>query len=218
MTMNPLPPARIDIARTSVPLSTLSRGRYANHSWQSSPTFNTTLDRVIRRQSQIGSSTNRVESAMRRVDQGSVSEYDNVAQARLWGGSTCSAASLTAVLRSRGINVRIADVMKAMPGALTPELGLISRQGLVQAAEKFGLRAQDDVRTMDDLRRTTATGAPVMVDVRSARFPEGHWLVVKKVTAAAVEVVDSSGYRMTSIPADQFLREWSGKGIRVNGV
>jgi ABC-type bacteriocin/lantibiotic exporter with double-glycine peptidase domain len=122
------------------------------------------------------------------------------------------------VLRSRGVNVRIADVMKAMPGAMTPELGLVSRPGLVQAAEKFGLKARDEVRTYDDLRRASASGDPVLVDVRNRQFPEGHWLVVKKVSASEVEVVDSSGYRLSSIPTKQFLRDWSGKGIRVSGT
>jgi ABC-type bacteriocin/lantibiotic exporter with double-glycine peptidase domain len=186
--------------------------------------FSSALDIAARKQAATKASTRPKTAAapakaadIKRVDQGNTAEYDNAAQARTWSGSTCSAASLTAVLRSRGVNVRIADVMKAMPGAITPELGLVSRSGLVQAAQKFGLRARDDVRTFDDLRRASAAGDPVLVDVRNRKFPDGHWLVVRKVTASAVEVADSSGYRIKSIPRDQFLRDWSGKGVRVNG-
>lgn len=185
-------------------------------SWKSALGFNATLDRAMRAQT-LGSPRPIGPSAVQRVDQASHAEYDNVAQARLWGGSTCSAASLTAVLRSRGSTVRIADVMRAMPGGLTPELGLVSRPSLVEAAEKFGLRARDDVRTLDDLRKATSSGAPVLVDIRNQKFPDGHWLVVKGVKGNQVDVADSSGLRLTSLPVDQFLRDWSGKGIRVGG-
>jgi hypothetical protein len=222
----------MDLTRTPVYTSQLNRGRYAMRSWQANRpfgpmlSFNKTLDNAIRRQSALA--TVPVTSAgptvmppkamaIKRVDQGSAAEYENTAQARTWSGSTCSAASLTAVLRSRGLNVRIADVMRAMPGALTPELGLVSRPGLVKAAEKFGLSARDDIRTFNDLKRASTSGDPVLVDVRNKKFPEGHWLVVRNVTPTDVEVVDSSGYRIKSMSHDQFLRDWSGRGIRING-
>jgi hypothetical protein len=226
-------PARIDLARAPAYTSQLNRGRYAMRSWQANRpfgpmlSFNTTLDSAIRKQSALATASTPSAkpatiaptraTAVKRVDQGSPAEYDNAAQAKTWSGSTCSAASLTAVLRSRGVNVRIADVMKAMPGALTPELGLVSRSGLVQAAEKFGLRARDDLRTFDDLKRASVAGDPVLVDVRNKKFPEGHWLVVRNITATDIEVVDSSGYRIKSMSRDQFLRDWSGRGIRVSG-
>jgi ABC-type bacteriocin/lantibiotic exporter with double-glycine peptidase domain len=179
--------------------------------------FHSLLDQAMRAKPGLSASTPRPALSPQRVDQANVNEYENLAQARAWRGSTCSAASLTSVLRAHGLNTRIADVMKAMPGAITPELGLVSRQGLVRAAEHFGLKARDDVRTFDDLRRATASGTPVLVDVQNRQFPEGHWLVVKSATPTSVNVVDSSGYRLTSIPSDQFLRDWSGRGIRVNG-
>jgi ABC-type bacteriocin/lantibiotic exporter with double-glycine peptidase domain len=152
---------------------------------------------------------------VRRVDQTNASEYDSASQARVWGGSTCSAASLTALLRSRGVNVRISDVMKAMSGGITPELGLISRPALVKAAARFGLQAREDVTSYESLRSATAAGQPVMVDVRNQRFPEGHWMVVTSTDAKGVNVVDSSGYKLTSLSRDEFMRSWSGRGIRV---
>src|SRR5436190_1209575 len=91
---------------------------------------------------------------------------DRGAAAPLGGsGSTCSAASLTAVLRSRGVAVRIADVMAAMPGGLTPDQGLISRPALVKAAAHFGLELRDDVTSYEGLREVTSSGQPVLVDM-----------------------------------------------------
>jgi hypothetical protein len=150
-----------------------------------------------------------------RIDQTDAREYDSVAQARLWGGSTCSATALTAVLRSRGISASIADVMRVMPGGITVERGLVSRPSLVNAAAKFGLRAQDNVTSYDALQQATAAGQPVLVDVTNGRFPEGHWLVVTGADARGVTIVDSSGYRLTSMSRDEFLAAWSKRGIRI---
>jgi hypothetical protein len=155
-------------------------------------------------------------ATIRAVPQKNPAEYESAAQAAIWGGSTCSAASLTAVLRGRGLAVRIADVMKAMPGGMTPELGLVSRSSLVRAAHHFGLRARDDVASYAALERATAGGQPVLLDVTNARFPEGHWLVATGVDAAGVRVVDSSGHRLTHIPRAEFTAAWSGRGIRID--
>jgi hypothetical protein len=152
---------------------------------------------------------------IRPVRQSDPREYESAAQARTWGGSTCSAASLTAVLRSRGIPVKIADVMRAMPGGMTPELGLVSRPSLVSAARQFGLAASDDVRGYDALQHATASGQPVLVDIRNSRFPQGHWIVVTASDATGVDVVDSSGYDIKSMSRGEFLASWSGRGIRV---
>lgn len=159
--------------------------------------------------------TSSAPSSMRAIPQTDPSEYDSPEQARTWGGSTCSAASLTAVLRARGVPVRIADVMRAMPGGLTPELGLVSRRSLMEAAEQFGAGARDDVASHESLRAALAAGQPVLVDVRNQRFPEGHWMVATSVNEQGVGVIDSSGYRLTSIPREEFLESWSGRGIRI---
>lgn len=156
--------------------------------------------------------------SIRGFDQTSVGEYESVAQARAWGYSTCSAASLTAVLRAAGQDVRIADVMKAMPGGITIKLGLVSRPSLVNAARQFGAEAADDVSGYEALRQATENGQPVLVDIRNGRFPEGHWIVVTGVDEQGVRVADSSRYDLTTIPRGEFLRSWSGKGIRISGL
>ena len=151
-------------------------------------------------------------------DQTSASEYDSPAQARAWGYSTCSAASLTAVLRAAGQNVKIADVMKAMPNGMTIQLGLVSRPSLVNAANQFGAKATDDVTSYDGLDQATENGQPVLVDIRNGRFPEGHWIVVTGVDENSVQVADSSRYDLKSIPRGEFLRSWSGRGVRLEGL
>src|SRR5438445_410790 len=158
----------------------------------STATFLRALDLASRRSAPqavqtVGLTTTRPTS-IRAIRQSDPREYESAAQARTWGGSTCSAASLTAVLRSRGIPARIADVMRAMPGAITPELGLVSRPGLVAAANRFGVAARDDVAGYDALQRATASGQPVLVDIRNSRFPPGHWIVVTSADANGLQV------------------------------
>jgi uncharacterized protein YvpB len=151
-------------------------------------------------------------------DQTSVGEYENTAQARAWGYSTCSAASLTAVLRAAGQDVKIADVMKAMPGGMTIKLGLVSRPSLVNAASQFGVTATDDVRSYEALKEATDKGQPVLVDIRNGKFAEGHWIVVTGVDENGIKCADSSRYDFTSIPRGEFLRSWSSRGIRLEGL
>jgi len=157
-------------------------------------------------------------STIRGSDQTSVNEYESVAQARAWGLSTCSAASLTAVLRAAGQDVRISDVMEEMPGGMTIKLGLVSRPSLVNAANAFGAKATDDVTSYDALKQATENGQPVLVDIRNGRFPEGHWIVVTGVDENGIRCADSSRYDLTSIPRGEFLRSWSSRGIRLEGL
>lgn len=162
-----------------------------------------------------------VEDFMRSIkgfDQTKASEYDSPAQARTWGYSTCSAASLTAVLRAAGRDVKISDVMREMPNGMTVALGLVSRPSLVNAANSFGAKAADDVRTYEGLRAATEAGQPVLVDLRSKKFPEGHFVVVTGVDEEGVRVADSSRYDLTRISKGEFTSIWSGKGIRVDGL
>jgi uncharacterized protein YvpB len=158
-------------------------------------------------------------SSIKGFDQTLTSEYDSVAQARAWGYSTCSAASLTAVLKAAGQNVRIADVMKEMPGGMTIALGLVSRPSLVNAANKFGAKATDDVVGYEALKQATDSGQPVLLDIRNGKFPEGHWIVVTGVDENGVRTADSSRYNLTSISKGELLSSWkSGRGIRLEGL
>src|SRR5690606_26303180 len=139
-------------------------------------------------------------ASIKGFDQTRVSEYESAAQARAWGYSTFSAASLAAVLKAAGQDVKVSDIMKEMPGGMTIALGLVSRPSLVHAANKFGARASDDVRSYGALKEATENGQPVLVDIRNSKFPEGHWIVVTGVDENGVKCADSSRYNLTSIP------------------
>ena len=150
-------------------------------------------------------------------DQTAVSEYESVAQAKAWGGSTCSAAALVAVLRAAGQNVKISDVMKEMPGGMTIALGLLSRSSLVNAANTFGAGATDDVRNYEELKAATDNGQPVIVSIRNAKFPDGHFIVVTGVDDRGITCADSSRLNLTSISKSELLRTWDSRGIRIEG-
>jgi predicted double-glycine peptidase len=185
-----------------------------------STTFAQALQSATLRTAPAATQTRAVEALqyIRGFDQTSVAEYDSSAQARTWGYSTCSAASLTAILRGRGIPARIADVMAQMPGGITVQQGLVSRPSLVGAAQRFGLAASDDVTSYEALAQATAQGEPVMVDITNRRFPEGHWIVVTGVTPDGVTVADSSRHNTTFIPRAEFEASWSRRGIRVQSA
>jgi uncharacterized protein YvpB len=157
-------------------------------------------------------------ASIKGFDQTKANEYESAAQAKAWGYSTCSAASLTAVLRAAGQDVKIADVMKAMPGGMTIKLGLVSRPSLVNAANQFGAKATDDVTSYEALKQATDNGQPVLVDIRNSKFPEGHWIVVTGVDENGITCADSSRYDLTSISRGDFQRSWSSRGIRLEGL
>lgn len=148
-----------------------------------------------------------------RVPQRAENEYRDIAEARRWGPSACSAATLTALLRSRGTPVRITDVIGVMGNAIDTELGLVSRPGFVRAAESFGLSLTDRALTYDDLTRTARPDRPVALDITNGLFPEGHWLVVTGADPTGVDVVDSSGYALTRLTRGEFLAAWSGRAM-----
>jgi uncharacterized protein YvpB len=176
------------------------------------PTVQALTPAVIREQGQA------FLRSIKGFDQTAVGEYENAAQARAWGYSTCSAASLTAVLRAAGQDVKVADVMKAMPGGMTIKLGLVSRPSLVNAANQFGAKATDDVTSYEALKDATDKGQPVLVSIRNGKFPEGHWIVVTGVDESGITCADSSRYDFTSLPRSEFVRSWDSRGIRLEGL
>lgn len=141
-------------------------------------------------------------------------EYATAEEARRWGASSCSAASLAAVLRAAGRPVRVGDVVRTLEsaGGITVAQGLVSRAALASTARRFGLDAADRPLSYNQLAVAARRG-PVLVDVTSARFPQGHWLVVTGVDAGGVSVADSSGYRLTRLSRAELLSTWSGRGV-----
>jgi ABC-type bacteriocin/lantibiotic exporter with double-glycine peptidase domain len=148
------------------------------------------------------------------VQQTDPAEYATAEEARRWGGSSCSAASLCAVLRSAGKNIKVGDVVRVLEGAggITVAQGLVSRPALVATARKFGLAAEDRAIPYEQLA-IAAREHPVLVDITNAKFPQGHWLVVAGADASGVDIVDSSGYRLTHMTRGDFQAAWSGRAV-----
>ncbi len=150
-----------------------------------------------------------------RVFQREVAEYRSAQEAATWGPSACSAATLTAVLRSRGSNARIADVIDRLGPNIDRQRGLLDRRALSRVASELGLA--NTIRSLDynGLRQAVQAGQPVMTDVTNAQFPAGHWLVVTGVDDGGVTVVDSSGYNLTRIDRQTWERSWSRSALVV---
>ena len=64
----------------------------------------------------------------------------------------------------------------------------------------------------------SATTSSDFFDIRSARFPAGHWIAVTGADASGLQIADSSGYDMKSMSRGDFLASWSGRGIRMAGA
>jgi hypothetical protein len=151
------------------------------------------------------------------IRQADSAEYATPAEARRWGGSSCSAAALCAVLRSTGKNVKVGDVVRVLERAhgITVAQGLVSRPALAATARKFGLQADDRSLSYDQLAQA-ASQHPVLVDIRNARFPEGHWLVVTGADATGVDIVDSSAFQLTRMSRSEFQTAWRGGAVRLS--
>ncbi len=160
-----------------------------------------------------------IPGTVRPVLQADTAEYASIDEARRWGGSSCSAAALTAVLRGAGSTARVGDVVRTLEkaGGITVARGLVSRPALVATAREYGLAATDRAMSYEQLAGATQAG-PVLVDITNARFPAGHWLVVTGVDSGGVSVVDSSGYRSTHLTRAEFQAAWSGRGIVVSSA
>lgn len=157
-----------------------------------------------------------ISGMIRPALQASTGEYATPEEARRWGGSSCAAAALTAVLRATGRALNVGNVVGMLERAngITVEQGLISRPALVATARANGLNAVDGPLSYDQLV-AAARGGPVLVDVTNKQFPAGHWLVVTGADAGGVSLVDSSGYGLTRMSRADLVASWSGRGVRL---
>ena len=157
-------------------------------------------------------------SSIKGSDQTAASEYDNVGAGPGLGLLDLLGRLADGGAAAAGQDVKIADVMKAMPGGMTIKLGLVSRPSLVNAANQFGARATDDVTSYDALKQATDNGQPVLVDIRNAKFPEGHWIVVTGVDDERRPRRRQLSLQHDLDPKGDFMRSWSGRGIRLEGL
>jgi hypothetical protein len=105
-----------------------------------------------------------------------------------------------------------------MPGAVSLDVGLVSRSSLVEAAKHFGLEAREDVSDYGQIERATSAGQPVLADVVNTRFPEGHWILITSAGPSGVQIADSSGFDLKSMSREEFTASWAGRGIRLVGA
>ncbi|HEU5200297.1 MAG TPA: C39 family peptidase [Ktedonobacterales bacterium] len=155
--------------------------------------------------------------------------YDSQEQHDTFWNAACSAASLAEILRAWGVqNVTIGHVIDVMsehnPAYITPWGGLMSQDGWDYTAQRYHFQAKVQLNyslSFNDIIRTTVLqGLPVVLGLRDngARYYPafaggGHFLVAVGGNSSGVQVVDSSLYRISFIPVDEFNYLWTGETI-----
>lgn len=147
---------------------------------------------------------------MRRVDL-----YDSRAQFNLWGGSSCSAATLAEILTAYGLpNMTIGRMIREFGRDISPQWGLLTYSAFNKVAAKYGLRA--DVYLSDNpltykqmLYLTNTLGIPVVVNMRATTgyyhyLSGGHILVMTGGDNSRIRLADSSLYYMKSLPLSTY--------------
>ena len=147
------------------------------------------------------------------------SQYNSEQEHNVWSASACSAAAMTMVINAYGHNYRISDILHVAisQSAISPELGLLKLEGIDSTVAQFGFStAQLSKAPLDSVISVANSGWPVIVDFPPGRdWPGGHFLVVTGGNSDTVFLADSSSYNFTSMPRQQFLRNWRGFAVVV---
>ncbi len=157
--------------------------------------------------------------------------YDSAQQHDDFWNASCSAASFTEVMHAWGkTDITLGHVIDEMgshdPPYITSWGGLMSQDGWGYEAGLHGFQADvqfNKAFSYDDIvNTTTQRGLPVIVGVGDGNgryypaFSGGHFLVVVGGDSNGLQIVDSSLYRITYLPHDEFDYLWSGgRGITV---
>ena len=136
--------------------------------------------------------------------------YDSQEQHDVWWDSVCSAAAFTEVAHAWGIaNVRIGQVLDRLlahdPPYITVSGGLMSPLGWPWMAAAYHLQTQIawNAFTFESLvQRVLNSGIPMIIgmDGGNPSDPWGHYVVVVGGDSAQASIVDSSSWRMHSLP------------------
>ncbi len=148
-----------------------------------------------------------------RISQLDPAQYSSQEEYAVWAYSACSAAAMTEVFNAYGRHYRISDVLhvEAALGQITPELGLLSPEGIAITAAHFGFRTQwGEHWTLEQLLAVANSGAPVIVSFPPDRYAGGHLLVVLGGDASSVYLADSSAWNRRVLSREQFLQWWGG--------
>jgi len=148
--------------------------------------------------------------------------YDSRQQHDAWWDSACSAASFTEIMHAWGQkDVTIGHVIDEMsahnPPYITPWGGLMTSDAwpFIAHLHHFNADVQFHQVSYDELVHVTMQqGLPVIVGVRDYTgryYPAlsgGHFLVVVGGDQAGLRIVDSSLYRISYLPRDEFTYLW----------
>jgi Peptidase_C39 like family len=154
-----------------------------------------------------------------RISQLDPAQYRSTAEYRTWAYSTCSTAAMAEVMNYYGQHLRITDVLAVELdiGAITPQEGLLTDDGIARTVSRFGFRAQWGYQyTLDQVIDMANQGSPVIVGFPPQRYPGGHLVVVTGGTSGAsgteslVELADSSMWNRHTLSRARFLALWGG--------
>lgn len=140
--------------------------------------------------------------------------YDSRAQHDRWWNSVCSAAAFTEVTRAWGIpGVTIGKVLDRLlahdPPYISVDGGLLSSDSWLWMAAAYHLHAEvaSHAYSFDDMAAFIAqTGIPIILGMKggNVKHPWGHFVVMVGGDSTHAQIVDSSTWRMTSLPRGFF--------------
>jgi hypothetical protein len=156
--------------------------------------------------------------ALVRIDQMATDQYSSTAEYNMWADAACSTATMTEVMDAYGHSYRVTDVLKVEVGLnqITPQLGLLSSNGIDVTVAKFGFQTTHlSNATLDQVIQIANQGRPVIVSFPPDRVAGGHILIVRGGTASQVYLADSSLLNQTEMTRSAFLSLWEGFAVVV---
>ena len=172
---------------------------------------------VSRTTSQAVVPTTNASKNLIRIDQTSVSQYNDQQEHDTWWASACSAASITEVVNAYGHTYKLTDILKVESGigAITADQGLLYPEGIDQTAARFGFETQTlSNPTLDQVLSIANGGKPVIVNFPPETWTGGHFLVVIGSSTINgipyIHLADSSALDMQYMLRDRFLSYWKG--------
>ncbi len=119
---------------------------------------------------------------------------------------TCGPAALRIALSALGISTSEKALSRLMHTARSTGT---KNNAFISVAKKFGLNARwHDHANLSHLSRLMARGFAVIVGYYLEKEKEGHYAVVKKITAKSVFLFDPLLGPRTRYPRRTFLRVW----------
>ncbi|SRR5579884_1006087 len=179
---------------------------------------NPALSSDVNTAAHLGDTANVPESASQRlvrISQLDPNQYSSQQEWNTWAYSACSAASMTEVFNAYGMHLRITDVLQveARIGEITPQLGLLRPEGIVNTAAQFGFKTTwSKSYSLDQVISIANSGTPVIVDFPPYLYSGGHILVVIGGDSTSVYLADSSLWNHRHVSRGQFMGWWDGTG------